>query len=350
MRFVMFAVPLGFIVGCPAPQDSATSTEETGQDTASGGGQEDNWRASGAGFAYFSDGEADNSLFRLELSRALPPRDGEHYYGFVSSPTSGLVPVGEITLNGEDVDFSADIGENAVVAGFNHFEAWQSDGDGSTPDGDPVWEGNVDSTVFEVVQRLLIANPDTPTGEGSLRGLETQLEFLRDEASAASTGGLTLEELNLVGEKIGNGLEDPTVDANNDGDDDLYENNYAVEADDKKGDSGYVELITEDFTNAALALDPRDPIRGYIEVAIDGVQLCDYQVAHFAAPAARQAGSSSNEDIAKDDLATVAEDLQKYLDGFDADGDGTEEDFEIGIEDSIDLTSQMAQMTVDVAK
>jgi len=350
MRFVMLSVPLVLAVGCPQPEDSSSTSEETGQDTASGGGQEDNWRASGAGAAYFADGVEDNSLFTLTLTRALPPRDGEHYYGFVSSPTSGLVPVGEITVVGEDVNFTADIGENAVAEGFNHFEAWQGTGDGSAPDGDPVWSGDVDSTVFSVIQRLLIANPDTPSGEGSLRALETQLEFLRDEASAAATGGLDITELNLIGEKIGNGLEDPTVDANNDGDDDVYDNNYAVEADDVKGDGGYVELILADYNDAAAAVDPRDPIRSYIEQAIDGVQLCDYQTSHFAVPSARGAGSTSNDSIAVSNLESVAEDLQKYLDGFDADGNGTEEDDEIGVEDSIILTSQMASMTVDVAK
>lgn len=355
MRVVMLTLPLGLLLGCPQGGDTVSEGTETGEDTASGGGDEDNWRASGSGFAYFTDGEADNSLFRLELSRALPPREGEAYYGFVSSPTSGPVALGEITLNGEDVDFSADISENAIAGGYNHFEAWQSAGDGSEPEGDAVWEGEVDATVYDVIQRLLIANPDTPSGEGSLRALETQLEFLRDEATAAASGGLSLTELQLVGEKIGNALEDPTEDANNDGDDDVYADNFAVEADDEKGDVGYVELIIADFTSASAALDitdpdHNDPIRDYIEQAYDGVQFCDYQTAHFAAPRARSAADDTTTSLAEQSLTEVAEDMANYLTGFDANDNGTvEPDAEMGIETSIDLTSQMVQMSVNVA-
>ena len=353
MRFVMLAWPLGWFVGCAETEDSASGGKETGEDTASGGGEEDTWRASGSGTAYFTDGDEDNSLFRLELARALPPREGEAYFGFVSSPTRDLVPVGEITLNGEDVDFSYDIGENAIAGAYNHFEAWQSAGDGSEPEGDPVWSGNVDTTVFDVIQRLLIANSDTPSGDGSLRALETQLEFLRDEATAASTGGLTLAELNLVGEKIGNALEDPAEDANNDGEEDVYDDNFAVEADDEKGETGYVEIIILDFAAAAAVLDPAIPaeelLRAYIEDAYDGVQFCDYQTSHFAAPEARSAGKASSTGLAEQSLAEVGVDMANYLTGFDASEDGIVGPDEIGIETSIDLVSQMVQMKVNVA-
>ncbi len=355
MRVVMLTLPLGLLlVGCPQGEDTVSDGNETGEDTASGGGDEDNWRATGSGFAYFTDGEEDNSLFRLELSRALPPREGEAYYGFVSSPTSGLVALGEISVNGEDVDFSADIGENAIVGGYNHFEAWQSGGDGTSPEGDALWEGDVDATVYDVIQRLLIANPETPSGEGSLRALETQLEFLRDEATAAATGGLSLTELQLVGEKIGNALEDPTEDANNDGDDDVYDDNFAVMADDEKGDAGYVELIFADFRVAVDALDltdpdHNDPIRDYIEQAYDGPEFVEYQVSTFAAPKARSAADDTSTSLAEQSLTVVAEDMANYLTGFDADEDGTVEDIEIGIETSIDLVSLMVQMPVNVA-
>ncbi len=354
MRLLSFAIPLAVLVGCPGPGDSGKDTADgQSEDTASGGGQQDNWSPAGSGMAYFADGDTDNSLFTLELAGANPPRDGEAYYGFVRAGADGdPVALGEIQVNGEDVQFTSDIGENAILAGYSHFEAWASDGDGDEPDGDAVWEGQVDTTVYDVIQRLLIANPDTPSGEGSLRALETQLEYLRDESAAASSGGLTMSELALVGEKVGNALQDPTVDSNNDGDDDLYPDTLAVHSDDEKGSGeGFVELIQADFGAAAAVVDPLDPIRTYIEQAYDGLDLTEYTVKTFSADSARDTGSASTQAVAENLLDDVSEQLVLCLEGGDVNEDGVvDPQVEVGIEWAIDQTSQMASMTVGVVR
>jgi hypothetical protein len=338
------------LVACKEEIAGGKESGEIGEDTASGGGEQDNWRASGTGVAYFTDGASDASLFRLSLSRALPPRDGFAYYGFVGTSAGDLIPLGEIPVNGEDVDFQADVGIDAIHEGLSHFEAWHTDGSGDEPGGDPVWEGDVDPTVYETIQRLLIANPDTPSGEGSLRALETQLEFLRDEAQAAADGGLSISELKLVGEKIGNALEDPPVDSNDNGKDDMYEGLLHVEGDDSKGDDGYVELIFADFNAVVAAIDPRDPLRVYIDDAHDGVGFTDYTVATFSVPGARATGNTDTASVAESFLDDVAEDMTHCLEGYDADGDGViDPQVEVGIDWSIDRVSYMAQMIVGVA-
>lgn len=336
------------LVACKEDSKGGSETAEGQEDTASGGGEQDNWRASGTGTAYFTDGESDGSLFRLSLSRALPPRTGEAYYGFVGGADGELIALGEIPVNGEDVDFQADVGVNAITEGLSHFEAWQSDGDGSEPEGDPVWSGDVDTTVYSVLQRLLIENPDTPGGEGSLRALESQLEYLGAQAQAAADGGLTISELKLIGEQIGNALEDPAVDSNDNGTDDVFPDTLHVEGDDAKGDDGYVELIDADFQAMAAVLDPRDPIRDYIDDAVDGVQFTDYTVQTFAAPAARSTGNTDTASVAESFLDGVAEDMEHCLTGYDADDNGViDPQVEVGIEWSIDRVSYMAQMAVE---
>ncbi len=354
MRLSMFVVPLVVLVGCPGPEDSGKGETAGTDDTASGGGEQDNWSPAGSGTAYFVDGESDNSLFTLELTGANEPRDGDAYYGFVSVGVDGdPVALGEIQVNGEDVSFTSDIGENAILAGYSHFEAWSSDGDGDEPDGDAVWEGDLDTTVFDVLQRLLIANPDTPTGEGSLRALESHLEFLRDETDAASNGGLTLDELALVGEMVGNALQDPPEDSNNDADEDFFDDNLAVHSDDEKGDGiGYIELIIADFTAAAAAIpDPRDPIRTYIEEAYDGLDLTEYTVKTFSADSARDTGSASTTAVSENLLDDVSEDMTLCLEGGDVDEDGViNPQVEVGIEWAIERSSFMAHMTVNVAR
>jgi hypothetical protein len=352
MRALVMVGGLLGLVACQEEGAGGKESGEIGEDTAAGGGELENWRASGTGTAYFTDGASDGSLFRLSLSRALPPRDGYAYYGFVGASGGEVIAVGEISVNGEDVDFQADVGMNAIMEGLSHFEAWHTNGSGDAPEGDPVWAGDVDTTVYDVIQRLLIANPDTPTGEGSLRALESQVEYLGAEAQAAADGGLTIGELQLIGEKIGNALEDPPVDSNDDGKDDVFPDTLAIEGDDTKGDDGYVEIIQADFQAVALALDLRDPkavaIRELIDDAYDGLDFTDYTVKTFAVPGARSTGNTDTASVAESFLDGVAEDMANCLTGYDADGDGViDPQVEVGIEWTIDRVSYMAQMPVN---
>ena len=324
--------------------DNAGDT--AGEDTAGGGGTADTWKASGTGFAYFGDGSADNSMFTLVMSRAYEPRESEAYYGFVSTGGSDWVEVGEIVVNGEDVDYTYDIGSNAIIAGYSHFEAW-ANSTGEVGVGDPVWAGNVDPTVFDVIQSMLIASGATPDGQGSLRALESHLEFLIAEAAGAEGAGLTDAELATLCEKIGNALQDPPDDADGDGTIETYSNVLAVQGDDGEDGYGYVELIFEDLGVANAVVSPTDPIHSHIEQAYDGVQFTDFWAEKAAADARAGASTSASSALVK--LGEVVEQLSWTLVGADIDEDGVlEEDTESGIDYSIDQVSQMAQMDVEV--
>ncbi len=317
-----------------------------GEDTAGGGGTADTWKASGTGSAYFGDGSADNSMFTLQMSRAYEPRDGEAYFGFVSTGGSDWVEVGEILVNGEDVDYTYDIGSNAIIAGYSHFEAW-ANSTGEVGEGDPVWAGNVDPTVFDTIQGMLIASTATPDGQGSLRALESHLEFLIAEAGSAEGAGLTDAESATLCEKIGNALQDPPEDSDGDGTVETYDDVLAVQGDDGEGGFGYVELIIEDLGVANAVVDPLDPIHSHIEQAYDGVQFTDFWAEKAAADARAGANSSAASALTK--LAEVVEQLSWTLVGADIDEDGVlEEDTESGIDYSIDQVSQMARMEVAV--
>ena len=103
MRVLVLMGCVAGLAACTEEKKGGSETAEGQEDTAGGGGEQENWRASGTGVAYFTDGESDGSLFRLSLSRALPPRTGYAYYGFVSGADGDLIALGEIAVNGEDV-------------------------------------------------------------------------------------------------------------------------------------------------------------------------------------------------------------------------------------------------------
>lgn len=332
-------------VACdPESGDGTTDTDSGTVDTAEGGGDEDTWRASGTGAAYFADGAQDNSLFVLELSRATVPRDGFAYFGFVSAEGGSLIPLGEITVNGEDVLFQADIGTNAIVDGISHFEAWHTDGDGSVPAGEPVWAGNVNPTVFSVIQDLLISNPATPDGDGSLRALETRVEFVRDECLAAVGAGLNDGEFGTIAEQIANAIEDPADDWDDDGDDEFFDSELAIQGNDDDEGEGLVELIFADFGEVVAAIEADDPIRTNIEEAYDGVQFTDFWAVRAAGDAQTAAGRGT---LGEQNLADAAEALDWTLLGYDANQDGIlDESTEVGLDWAIDRISQMAQMDV----
>lgn len=338
-----------FLVACTGEVAKDDNTGDSAEeDTAGGGGTADTWKASGTGYAYFGDGSADNSMFTLVMSRAYEPRDDEAYHGFVSTGADDWTSVGEIVVNGEDVDYTFDIGSNAIIAGFSHFEAW-ANGTGEVGVGDPVWSGNVDPTVFDVIQNMLIASSATPDGQGSLRALESHLEFLIAAAASAEGAGLTDAESATLCEKIGNALQDPPEDADGDGTIETYENTMAVQGDDGEGGYGYVELIIDDLGAANSVVEPTDPIHSHIEQAYDGVQFTDFWAEKAAADA--RAGANTTAASALTKLAEVVEQLSWTLVGADIDEDGVlEEDTESGIDYSIDQVSQMARMSVDVAK
>jgi hypothetical protein len=336
-------------VACtPDGETGSTDKDSDAADTAEGGGDVDSWRASGTGTAYFADGIQDNSLLTVEMQRASPPADGYAYHGFVSTEGGTLIPVGEITVNGEDVIFTADINSNAIVDGISHFEAWHSDGDGSTPAGDPVWSGDVNPTVFAVLRALLITNPATIDEEGSLRALETRVEYLRDECLAVDGAGLSDKEISALAERVANAIEAPAGDWDDDGTVARFDDSLSIEGDDSSGESGLVELIFADFGAAVDAIDPTDPIRENISEAYDGVQFLDFWAIRSAADA--QAAAAIGGSSAEAKLADVAEQLDWTLLGYDVSGDGVlDENTEVGLDWAVARVSQMARMDIVTA-
>jgi hypothetical protein len=207
----------------------------------------------------------------------------------------------------------------------------------------------MDTTVLDVIQSLLIYSPDTTGNEGTLRALETRVEFLVAEAAAVSGAGLTIDELNTIAEKLANALEDPADDWDDDRTLETYDSELAVQGDEDDGGSGLVELIYADYAAAAAVLDPLDPIRKNIEDAYDGIQFCEFW-AERAANEAKNAAATGNEGTAEQKIATVAEEMGWTLTGYDINEDGTiDSQTEVGLEWAIEQTSLMARMDVEVA-
>ena len=148
--------------------ESANDSGNT-TDTGGGGGSVDNWLPAGTGYAWFVDGTTDNSVLHLEMVQVRAPRDGEAYYGWVSKAGADPLPVGEIAVSGEELVFEGEMGTDAVLEGYDTFEAYATDNGGTSPDGTLLWAGAVDPTIFGVVRELLVESSATPDGLGSLR-------------------------------------------------------------------------------------------------------------------------------------------------------------------------------------
>lgn len=347
----MLILPL--TAGCaPEPTATAPPDDDDGSDDGTGGGGEANWRVSGAGSAFFSDGESDNSLFNLAMSQCMEPREGESYHGWVSSTSTGeSLYVGEIPVASGRVDYAFDLGANAIIGKFDHFEAWA--GASAEPEGTLLWTGTVNATVFDVIQELLIASPDTPDGQGSLRSLESQLEALAAYALSASEAGDDLPQLQAEAERLRNALAAPAQDHDGDGRVTEFEGYFAIASDLGSCEGGYIGLILEDLAGATSALQPTDPIRDYIDPAYDAIQMVCLQ-AERADRAAGIAVSSGAAEAAAYQLQEFAARLGEAQVGFDTDEDGTieqavseEPGTEYGLDGALILVSLMAQMSVE---
>lgn len=335
------------LIGCGgggAGDDKGTGADD--EDTG-GGGSADLWRASGEGTAFFLDGVEDNSLFHLEMTRAPEPREGEAYYGFVSRGGEDPVALGQIPVTGEDVIFEADIGENAVIGGYDTFEAW-ANATGTRGDGDPLWAGQVDPVIYGVIQNLVIASTDTPSGEGSLRAVESLLQELTQAAQGVIDATGDVDAANAQAESISNAISGAENDWDDDGTVNVYGDDLPIVAD----DVGYVDLILADLAEASGQVDPGHPVKDLADYAYDNIQAME----EHALNAATDAGSASiltTEELVDERLADVILALGFALDGTDLDEDGAVECrvddpryTEGTIECALQYVAQMAQMDV----
>lgn len=337
---------LAALIGCgDAPEgdekDSGTDTED------SGGGGADLWRPSGEGVAFFLDGVEDNSLFHLEMTRAPEPREGEAYYGFVSKGGADPLALGQIAVAGEDVIFEADIGENAIIGGYDTFEAWANTS-GTAGDGEQLWAGQVDPIIYGVIQNLVIASTDTPSGEGSLRAVESLLQDLTQAAQGVADSGDGVDAMNAQAESISNAISGAANDWDDDGTVDVYGNDLPIVAD----DVGYVDLILADLAEASGQVEPGHPVKDLADYAYDNIQAME----EHATNAATDAGSAAiltTEELVAGRMEDVVLALGLALDGTDLDEDGTVECrvddpryTEGTIECALQYVAQMAQMDV----
>jgi hypothetical protein len=343
-------VPL--TAACAPEAVGTTPPGDDSEDDSTGGGGDANWRVAGKGSAFFGDGDADNSLFQLSMSQCADPRDGEAYYGWVSSTTTGqAIAVGEIPVSAGLVEFAFDLGENAIIGRLDHFEAYANDS--GEAEGDLLWTGTVNATVFDVVQALLIGSDDTPDGQGSLRSMESQIEALAAYALEVAEEGGELPELKAEAERLANGLSAPARDHDGDGSVSEFDSYLALAEDLDDCSGGYVGLILDDLTGATQALQPTDPIRDFIDPAYDAIQMVCIQAqeADRAAGIAVRSGAADAAQLQLEEFAARLGDAQV---GVDLDGDGTieqqitdEPGTEYGLDGALTLVSKMAQMAVE---
>jgi hypothetical protein len=329
-------------VGCSGDgagvKDSGDSaTDDTGEGGGGGGVQ---WRPTGSGVAYFADGTTDNSLFHLEMSRVIDPEEGTAYYGFVSKGGVDPIAVGAITPNGEEVSFEADIGENAIIEGYDTFEAW-ANADGTQGSGEQLWAGQVDPVIYGVVQNLLIASTDTPDGQGSLRSVESAVEDLRDFSQSIVDAPPDLTEIRRDAEGITNAIRGEGEDLDADGTVTVHGSALSI-----LGDAGYINLILSDLDAVAAQVEPTDPIREDANRAYDCTQAIEAH-ARNAALDAEVTSAAAAEATAMTTLGRAIDELGYALDGQDTNGDGTvDAETEGTIECAVLYVSEMAEMSV----
>ncbi len=342
LRALLLALITGISVGCTGTDGTDKADTDTPEDDTGGGGTGDLWRPAGSGVAYFLDGADDNSLFHLELTRCTDPAEGEAYYGWVSKGGEEAISVGEITVTNEEVYFEYDIGENAIIAGYDTFEAWATDNGGTAREGRELWTGQVDPVIYDVIQNLLIQSDATPDSQGSLRSVESAVQNVKVVAQTAIDDSFNQATFRAAAESVANSLEGTDDDRNDDGRVDVIEGQLGV-----LGEGGYVELILADLDSASAQVDPGNPIKDYANYAYDCTQAIE-EHAFYAAINADVASICLEEASCETQMQEAIVEIDYALVGYDENEDGTIDLLTEGtIECAINYISQMAQMTVE---
>lgn len=330
--------------GGAGTKDSADDGDDSG-----GGGGGTTWRAGGEGIAYFLDGAQDNSLLHLELTRVPDPPEGAAYFGFVTRGGQDPLEVGEITVSGEEVYFEGEIGADAIVEGYDGFEAWANT-TGTYGDGEQAWVGQVDPVVYEVIQGLVMSSDQTPSGEGSLRAVESLLEDLAIETQLLMDNSPPLADIQAGAEGLANAITGDDRDLDDDGSTEVYGDDLPILLD----GSGYVALILADLGDASGQVEPTDPIRTLADYAYDNIQAMESH-AKEASESLDVVTAVTSEEQADLRFAEALEHLTFALQGQDLDESGTVDcrvanpTYSEGtIECALVYVSQMAQMSVAV--
>jgi hypothetical protein len=333
--------------GCTGkdPEKNADDSTAGSDDTGAGGGNNEVWAPLGTGHGWFVDGASDNSVFHLEIEQTRPPKTGEAYYGWISKGGSEPISVGEIVVSGESVIFEADIGINAVTAGYDSFEAWATDNGGSTQEGTLLWKGQVDPIIYASMQNLLIASTQTPDGDGSLRSTENYLEQINDHLQdTLATAANNLTALKAEGESLVNAINGTEEDIDENGSISTYNFQFSL-----NGSGGYIDLILADITVVSDQVEPTNEIKEFGNYAYDCTQLIEEKAddaAFYAELGAASAAASS----ALSQLEKSLEAVGYALNGQDGDDEGEDIDLitEGTLECAILYVSEMMRMDVAV--
>ena len=338
-RLLVVGMAALFLTGCDgaAKEDSSDSADE--DDTGSGGGN--TWRAAGSGKAWFVDGASDGSRLHLEVSRTMPPKEGERYWGYVTRGGADVIPLGEIVVTGEDVIYDGEIGLNAIMEGYDGFAAFAGTED-VYGEGAPLWVGSVDTTVYGVIESLLLSSTELG-GEGSLRAVETAVQTLADRLRQSIDGTDDVDTLNADAEAVANGIRGAATAED-------LDLNGTIEVEDVGraiyGDDSYVDLILGDLVVAAGVVDPTGTQRDYINYAAD----CVGRVEDFARYAAIDAGAATGAagaSVAEGQMENAHENLIFALDGKDEDDSGSIDlSTEGTIECALEWVSRLGEMDV----
>ena len=339
MRYFTLYFALACSNGSNSKSDDTANSEPGAEDTAPP------WVPGGKGIAYLLDGTTNNSLFTLELTNATIPPEGDSYAGFLLGGTSEI-SLGELTVDGSDVYWQAEIGYNGLMDGVNRFEARLSD-------GTVVYGGNVDPTIEQAYRQLLIASPYTPSGEGSIRALQSAIqryiEFAQEGVDLAANGDFAV--IQTRGEMLFNSIYGIADDRNNDGQVSVIDNILPI-TDALNGTSTaetfLVELVLDDLALGSSAVDPGHPIKDLANYAYDCTQLVE-QPAREAAEQGDAATACGSIEFCSSKMQRAKEFLEVALMGTDIDEDGTISiENEASIQCALYHVNQMAYMDIAV--
>lgn len=332
------------LLACSGSDKNPDNTGTTGtatDDTGGGGGSGDNWLPSGTGYGWFVDGQEDNSVFHLEMAQTQAPKDGEAYYGWISKGGADPVGLGEIVVTGEDVLFEGEIGTDAILHGYDTFEAYATANGGSAPDGTLLWVGAVDPTIAAIVHDLLIESTRTPDGLGSLRSLQAYIAQLQ-EAVADAVAEQDIVSLHVKAEKIANAIDGTADDVDNNGTVEQFPWQIGV-----VGENGYVNLIFSDLDSASAQVTPPNPIKDFAKGAYDCTQLVESHAKNASKPA-RTATAAGALASGQAQLQQVATELTYAVDGVEGEDTDTVIDpvTEGTLTCAIYYVAEMARMSV----
>lgn len=318
-----------------------TDADEAGDGTDGTDGEE-TWRPAGTGIGFLIDGAEANSLFHLEINNPAQPRTGQAYYGWLSGGAGAPVALGEIPVNDATLlVFEGEIGFNGLLEGYDTFTAYMGAGPDADTTGELAWTGQIDPTLREAYEQLLIADAATPEGAGSLRTVKDTTEAILAYTDETIASVSDVAQINARGEAIANTIRGLEEDLDDDGTSGQIEGYMPI-----IGDDGLILLILEDLGTASASVGPGHPVKDLANWAYD----CTQRIEGFATYAANRAGIATvcaAESSCDEVLFEASENLEWALSGNDVNGDSSIDPIEEGtIDCAVYYVSQMAYMEI----